>query len=222
VDQDGLVTAVGPGTATITVTTADGGFTADCVITVNPSFCTVTLYDVNGYTLTPNPTDGPVQVPYGNSFEFSLLPNSLLDSTKDIREVTTSGSDPVRYVGYTAGVGYQYVIDSVTSDQEVSITISPTIQSSSSLIGSSVTITGTVDPSVGASYVKIYVTLRDGSTQSFSSGLTSNGKFEVIYSGIGLNPPISYKIVAYDGLLSDLSTSMVTLTGDIPILPSVL
>jgi uncharacterized protein YjdB len=33
---DGVVTAVAAGTATITVTTIDGGFTATCVITVNP------------------------------------------------------------------------------------------------------------------------------------------------------------------------------------------
>ena len=34
VSQSGLVTAVGPGTATITVTTADGGFQATCTVTV--------------------------------------------------------------------------------------------------------------------------------------------------------------------------------------------
>ena len=34
VSQAGVVTAVAPGTATITVTTVDGGFTADCVVTV--------------------------------------------------------------------------------------------------------------------------------------------------------------------------------------------
>ena len=32
---DGVVTAVAPGTATITVTTTDGSFTAECAVTVN-------------------------------------------------------------------------------------------------------------------------------------------------------------------------------------------
>ena len=36
VDENGEVTAVAPGTATITVTTADGGYTATCEVTVKP------------------------------------------------------------------------------------------------------------------------------------------------------------------------------------------
>lgn len=45
VDNNGNVTAVKPGTATITVTTADGGFTATCQVTVNekPARYSVTL-----------------------------------------------------------------------------------------------------------------------------------------------------------------------------------
>ena len=35
VDENGVVTAVGAGTATITVTTDDGGYTATCVVTVS-------------------------------------------------------------------------------------------------------------------------------------------------------------------------------------------
>ena len=49
VDANGLVTAVSAGTATITVTTADGGFTATCEVTVKPAEYTVTvLADGNG------------------------------------------------------------------------------------------------------------------------------------------------------------------------------
>ena len=43
VDANGEVTAVSAGTATITVTTADGGFTATCEVTVKPAEYTVTV-----------------------------------------------------------------------------------------------------------------------------------------------------------------------------------
>lgn len=37
VDENGVVTAVATGSATITVTTEDGGFTAECIVTVEGS-----------------------------------------------------------------------------------------------------------------------------------------------------------------------------------------
>jgi uncharacterized protein YjdB len=36
INPNGYVTAVSPGTATITTTTIDGGKTATCIVTVNP------------------------------------------------------------------------------------------------------------------------------------------------------------------------------------------
>ena len=42
---NGVVTAVAPGTATITVTTVDGGFTASCVVTVLASTAGITIID---------------------------------------------------------------------------------------------------------------------------------------------------------------------------------
>ncbi|MBQ9950341.1 MAG: leucine-rich repeat protein, partial [Clostridia bacterium] len=45
VDENGLVTAISAGTVTITVTTEDGGFTANCEVTVNPDKI---LGDLNG------------------------------------------------------------------------------------------------------------------------------------------------------------------------------
>ena len=62
VDQNGVVTAVAPGTATITVTTADGGFTATCTVTVrpdvppaNPNY-RITVEATQGGTVTADPT----------------------------------------------------------------------------------------------------------------------------------------------------------------------
>jgi hypothetical protein len=54
VDADGLVTGAAEGTATVTVTTTDGGFTASCSVTVVTN--TVT-YHPNGGTAGTAPTD---------------------------------------------------------------------------------------------------------------------------------------------------------------------
>ena len=64
VDAQGVVTAVANGTATITVTTADGGKTATCAITVKTSVTGVTLSQTNatlekGSTLTLTATVAP-------------------------------------------------------------------------------------------------------------------------------------------------------------------
>ncbi len=63
VDSGGEVTAVAPGTATITVTTADGGKTATCTVTVtrpyippaNPNY-RITVAATQGGTVTADPT----------------------------------------------------------------------------------------------------------------------------------------------------------------------
>ena len=60
--NNGVVTAVAPGTATITVTTADGGFTATCAVTVrpdvppaNPNY-RITVEATQGGAVTADPT----------------------------------------------------------------------------------------------------------------------------------------------------------------------
>lgn len=67
VDNFGRVCAIEPGTAVITVTTDDGGFTASCTVTVTPKRVTgvtldqtaATVYETESITLTAtvNPTD---------------------------------------------------------------------------------------------------------------------------------------------------------------------
>lgn len=54
--SDGLVTAVGVGNATITVTTEDGGKTATCAVTVNPVEVTSVTLDQNTLSLTKGGT----------------------------------------------------------------------------------------------------------------------------------------------------------------------
>ena len=62
VDQNGVVTAVAPGTATITVTTQDGNHTAACTVTVRPDIppanpnYRITVEATQGGTVTADPT----------------------------------------------------------------------------------------------------------------------------------------------------------------------
>ena len=66
--NNGVVTAVGVGTATITVTTNDGGRTAACVVTVGFG---VNLPTDSGYNIAPtNGSSSPVES--GGSFSFTL------------------------------------------------------------------------------------------------------------------------------------------------------
>ncbi len=55
VDNNGLVTAVAAGTATITVTTSDGSHTADCAVTVNSGTGSVSVGQVRDLSFYPNP-----------------------------------------------------------------------------------------------------------------------------------------------------------------------
>ena len=60
--NNGVVTAVAPGTATITVTTVDGGFTTTCTVTVRPDIppanpnYRITVEATQGGTVTADPT----------------------------------------------------------------------------------------------------------------------------------------------------------------------
>ena len=69
--MDGVVTAVGKGTATITVTTEDGGFTATCEITVKIPVSSVTL----------NPTSTALVVGDTKQLTASVEPENADDST---------------------------------------------------------------------------------------------------------------------------------------------
>ena len=69
VDDQGNITAVGAGTATVTVTTADGGYSSSCTVTVDPIQYNVTAKYQNGYvdgtgTFDENSTVTITAVPY--------------------------------------------------------------------------------------------------------------------------------------------------------------
>lgn len=73
VSESGLVTAVAPGTATITVTTVDGGKTATCTVTVNNNS--------SSQTITITPADGKTTLTVVESLNFNVNPTSLTGLT---------------------------------------------------------------------------------------------------------------------------------------------
>ena len=92
--MDGVVTAVGKGTATITVTTADGNYTATCEVTVKIPVSSVTL----------NPTSTALVVGNTKQLTATVAPANADDSTL----VWTSGNAKVATVdqnGLVTAVG---------------------------------------------------------------------------------------------------------------------
>jgi len=82
VSASGLVTGVAVGTATITVTTADGGFTADCAVTVSPAVVPVT-----GVTL--NKTSTSILISGTEQLTATISPANATN-----QNVTWSSNDP--------------------------------------------------------------------------------------------------------------------------------
>ena len=111
VSSSGLVTAVGGGVATITVTTADGGYTASCAVTVKttPSSVPVTGVSLNESSLT---------LTVGESSQLSA---TVYPANADNKAVSWSSSNPtvasVSSGGLVTAVnGGQAIITVTTAD----------------------------------------------------------------------------------------------------------
>ena len=161
-------------------------------------------YDViltpgTGYTLTPvNGSSSPVA--NGGSFLFKMTVDPAY-AVNAVANVMVNGDvlEPV------SGV---YTINNITENQTVTVSFDPMISSSSALSGgTSVEISGTVDPSAGASFVKIYITFSGGLTIAMASNLGPTGYFYTSYSGSF--QPVSYMVTAYDGIPSAVGSNMV-------------
>ena len=85
VDATGKVTAIGAGTATITVTTADGGKTATCVVTV-----TAATVPVTGVTLSQN----QASLYYNRTPNTLTLTATVAPANATNQNVTWASSDP--------------------------------------------------------------------------------------------------------------------------------
>ncbi|NLO46565.1 MAG: hypothetical protein GX107_08790 [Clostridiales bacterium] len=105
VDENGLVTAISPGTATITVTTTDGGFTDECEVTVTPVELSrieiKTLPDKTSYFVgdTLDTTGLTIKAVFSNGTEqtitsgFDCSPTSLTSAGAKTITVSYGGKD---------------------------------------------------------------------------------------------------------------------------------
>lgn len=94
ISQTGRVTAVSPGTAIITVTTLDGGYTASCAVTVTER--KAEEYRINGITVRDSGGEQLTAIPTG----------SFLASVS-ITNLTSEGDTMVLLAAYTAQGQYK-------------------------------------------------------------------------------------------------------------------
>jgi len=166
-----------------------------------PTSYDVTLTPGTGYTLTPA-DDSSSPVESGGSFSFTMIIDPEY-AVNHVVKVLVNGDvlTPV------SGI---YTITNITEDQTVTVAFDPIIGSSSVMNGGSVTINGTIDPSAGATYVKVYITFSDGSVINSTFTIGPLGDFSTGYSGS--MHVVSYLITAYDGKPGTSGTDMVAWT----------
>lgn len=119
VSETGVVTGVGAGTATITVTTEDGGFTATCSVTVTA------VYHVTGVSL--NPTVLALHPGDQSSLTATVSPSNATNknvtwSTSNSGVATVSGGSVTAVAGGTATITVTTVDGSKTATCTVTVT----------------------------------------------------------------------------------------------------
>jgi len=110
----GKVTAVGAGTATITATTTDGGYTATCTVTVTERLAEE--YKINSITVRNN--DGTV---------LSEIPSGSCLATVSITNLASEGNTLVFLAAYTSTGQYQGMMWVSVEDLPIGATIKVTL-----------------------------------------------------------------------------------------------
>ena len=138
---DGMVTAVGPGTATITVTTVDGGYTATCTVTVTQPTTGVTLNKVNT-TLAVGSTE---------TLTATVYPTDATD--KSVTWKTSNAAVATVANGTVTGVAPGIATITVTSSNGSTATCEVTV----------------IQPTTGVTLNKTSITLTAGSTERLTA-----------------------------------------------------
>ena len=193
VSSSGVVTAVGAGTATITVTTNDGGFTASCNVTV------ITTVSVDSVAVTPKTAtlaEGDTQ----------QLTETISPSTATIKTVTWSTSDSA--VATVSGAGL------VTAIGAGAATITVTAADDSTKTDTCVvTVTAVPPASVPVTGVKVSPTtaaLKIGNTLPLNEEVEPADATNKNVSWGSSNPSVAS--VASTGLVTALTEGATTIT----------
>ena len=109
--NNGVVTAVAAGNATITVTTVDGGKTATCAVTVNPFAVTLNSVSANG---SSSQTTTQLTLAFSKAITGLSADNITLSGVTGVTKGTLSGSGP----------SYALPISGFTSGGTLSVTVS--------------------------------------------------------------------------------------------------
>ena len=203
IDENGLVTAVAPGTVTIEATALDGsGVVGSCTITVNPKPQTVD-YDIDATTTTQVTTSSTSTVVFTNQSTTVTIAKS--SSSTNANNYVAGGTNPhtraysgQRFTISAGGSAINEIVIHGTSDKGVSGFTSPTwTNASKSYSGNEVTLTPT-DPESD-----VYCTV--SGTVSFSGVTVSTGEQEVIQIY-----PTSISLSAQSSSISIGGTSQLT------------
>ena len=165
VDQNGKITAVGKGSATITATTEDGKYTATCTVKVSPA-----PVAANGVTLTPN--KATLNVGKKQTLTATVLPADATNknvtwvssdtsvATVENGVVTAIGKGTATITVTTEDGGYTATCEITVKIPVSSVTLNPT--STALVVGNTKQLTATVAPANA-----------DDSTVTWKSGNTN-------------------------------------------------
>lgn len=100
VDQNGVVTAVANGTATITATTVDGSKKATCLVTVGTTGIEIKEMTEDAINIYPNPADNELFVKFSNPVDEPILLrlyNSQSNVVMSIKSASSDARDEFRF-----------------------------------------------------------------------------------------------------------------------------
>ena len=183
VGSNGLVTAVGKGTATITVTTADGGKTAQCVVTVEANIATLALDSMQYSDTSAVTATSGVYAVDGAKFTAQTAPLTLVvkgdgyDPQKSDYSISMTNGSTVVYSdsavsGQTLKDGYSFSLQRAATQTDGSYSYSIVIKDGTSQVAAlalNVTVSNTPVLVTGISLNKSAVTVNVGSTTALTA-----------------------------------------------------